>query len=85
MADIFAKLFDFDGYQVLATCDTHDETDAPLLTIRTQHAGLVVATAISFAATDTGDELRDKYFANLTAEQADELRTNLLSTLRIST
>jgi hypothetical protein len=84
VSDIFAKLFDFDGYQVLVTCDTHPDTDAPLITVRTHKSGLVVSTAIGFAVTDEGEAKRDKAFQSITRERADAMRATLTRELGLA-
>ena len=83
MSEYFAKLFDFDGHQVLITSDTGSDDDTPQLTIRTHHAGLVLATTISFRADDAGEALRDRAFANADQDFAAGMRSKILDACRL--
>lgn len=81
MEHTFAKLFDFDTYQVLVTKDTHPETDAPQITIRTEYEGVDVSTALSFQVSDKGDADRDAAFTKLDAAGADDVRNKVIASL----
>jgi hypothetical protein len=83
MDNTFAKLFDFTSYQVLVTSETDDETDAPQILIRTNHAGLVLTTRINFERSANGDAKRDRLFQSASAEWVKGLRATLLESLNL--
>ena len=70
MSDIFAKLYERDGKQVLVTKET-DDSDCPAVAFRTTTANGHSVTIMASMGNKTKDwDKRDKAFDNVTEESA---------------
>lgn len=86
MSNIFAKLYERDGNQILVTAETNDE-DKPVIKIMAIPQGLGLCSfSIGYKDTEEGFDVRDSVFEqDVTEDWAFEKVANTLGRLGLAT